>query len=69
MPPDGNDPCTSCCGMTEALVVVAHIVDVIDQLRADDAVPPHCECDVGAAVLESGSRILDPGVAGPGGKV
>ena len=44
--------------MAEALVVVAHIVDVIDQLRADNAVPPHCKCGMGAAVLENGSRVL-----------
>lgn len=44
--------------MAKVLVVVAHVIDVINDLRTDDAVPPHDKCNMSTAVFKGGARVL-----------
>ena len=44
--------------MAKRLIVVAHVINIVHELWADDAMAAHHECDVCTAVLESSSSIL-----------
>ena len=44
--------------MTECLIILSNVVQVVDQLWAHDAMPAHAKCHGSGRVLEGRTRIL-----------